>query len=325
MFRGCLGKMRECFIISVLCFIPLVAHANILPLYDALRATYTACVGIDDELHDLKVMAGINTAVTAVGTAAAGGATVVGLVKTNTDKQIAELEKLLEKLRQIDNQRRAAGTVANNDGLMIAMAESFANHQNDIDVQQQTLRQEIEEKTKKSKSLGNWRTGLIATSTVTNVSGAIIAGTGQSTGDLQAMIDECKTAIANLRQSIGQARLNGEDVSEARDILALCDEYNYVDISKITNRAKGAMISSIVGATTGAVGTVTSAMANSNKIRNDNTDSGKNKEKNLNTAANVLSGATAAASATATVFNATQISAIKKVASVAEKCTGVLK
>ena len=88
------------------------------------------------------------------------------------------------------------------------------------------------------------------------------------------------------------------------------DEYNYVDISKITNRAKGAMISSIVGATTGAVGTVTSAMANSNKIRNDNTDSGKNKEKNLNTA---------------TVFNATQISAIKKVASVAEKCTGVLK
>ena len=114
-------------------------------------------------------------------------------------------------------------------------------------------------------------------------------------------------------------------MSEARDILALCDEYNYVDISKITNRAKGAMISSIVGATTGAVGTVTSAMANSNKIRNDNTDSGKNKEKNLNTAANVLSGATAAASATATVFNATQISAIKKVASVAEKCTGVLK
>ena len=30
------------------------ANADILPLDDALRATYTACVGIDDELADLK-------------------------------------------------------------------------------------------------------------------------------------------------------------------------------------------------------------------------------------------------------------------------------
>ena len=57
----------------------------------------------------------------------------------------------------------------------------------------------------------------------------------------------------------------------------------------------------------------------------ENTNSNTEKEKNLNTAANVLSGVTTAASATATVFNATQISAIKKVAEVAEKCTGVLK
>ena len=85
------------------------------------------------------------------------------------------------------------------------------------------------------------------------------------------------------------------------------------------------MISSTVGAATGLAGTVTSAMANTDKTRKDNTESGKQKEKNLNTAANVLAGATTAASATATVFNATQISAIKKVAAVAEKCTGVLK
>ena len=98
-------------------------------------------------------------------------------------------------------------------------------------------------------------------------------------------------------------------------------------MSKIDNRAKGAMISSVVGATTGLAGTITSATANTDKTRNrsNNTDSGKQKEKNLNTAANVLSGVTTAASATATGFNAAQISAIKKVAEVAEKCTGVLK
>ena len=61
------------------------------------------------------------------------------------------------------------------------------------------------------------------------------------------------------------------------------------------------------------------------KTRNDNSDSGKQKEKNLNTASNVLSVGATAASVTATVFNATQIAAIKKVAKVSEACTGVLK
>ena len=107
-------------------------------------------------------------------------------------------------------------------------------------------------------------------------------------------------------------------MSEAQSIYTACHEYDYVDITPINKRGKGALVSSAVGATTGLVGTVTSAMANTDKTRNDNTESGKQKEKNLNTAANVLSGA-------ATVFNATQISAIKKVANVAAVCTGVLK
>ena len=66
-------------------------------------------------------------------------------------------------------------------------------------------------------------------------------------------------------------------------------------------------------------------MANTDKTRDDNTEAGKQKEKNLNVTANILSGTTAVASGVATVFNATQISAIKKVSAVAEKCTEVLK
>jgi len=301
------------------------ANAEVLPLNDALRATYSACVGIDDELADLKKMAGINTAVTGVGTGLGVGATVTGLVKASTDKQIDELEKKLELLKQIDERRQKDGIVANNADLTDAMDASFANHQNDNAIQQQTLQQQIDEKTKKSKSLGNWRTGLLAGNTATNVAGAIIAGNNQVKGDLQTQIDNCKVSVKNLRDSIMQARFNGEDVTEANSIVTACDEYNYVDISPINKRGKGAMILSIVGATTGLTGTITSAVANTDKTRNDNTDSGKQKEKNLNTASNVLAGASTVASATATVFNATQISAIKKVASVAEKCTGVLK
>lgn len=303
----------------------MVAKAGVLPLGDALRATYAACVGIDDSLYDMKVLAGVNTAVTGVGTGLGVGATVTGIVKASTDKKIDLLEQKLEKLREINERRQKEGVVANNGDLVAAMDDAFVAHQSDTVAEQQTLQQQIDEKTKKSKSLGNWRTGLLAGNTVTNIAGAAIAGVNQVDDDLQTQIDKCKAAVKNLKESITPAKFNGEDVAEAELIVKACDEYNYVDISSINKRGKGAMISSIIGATTGLTGTVTSGVANTDKTRNDNTDFGKQKEKNLNTASNVLAGASTVASATATVFNATQISAIKKVASVAENCTGVLK
>lgn len=296
-----------------------VVKAEVFPLDDALRATYTACVGIDDELADLKKMAGINTAVTGVGTAAGAGATVVGLVKASKDKQIANLEEKLARLKELTS--RQTITAPNRAELLSETDQYYQDNKDET----KTIEDEISVLTKQSKKLGNWRTGLVAGSTATNVAGAIIAGNNKVDDDLQTQIDNCKLAVKNLRDSIMQARFNGEDISEANTIADACKEYDYVDISPINKRAKGAMISSVIGATTGLAGTVTSAMANTDKIRDNNTDSGKQKEKNLNTAANVLSGATTVASATATVFNATQISAIKKVATVAQKCTEVLK
>ena len=299
---------------------PFVASANILPLDDALRATYTACVGIDDELADLKTMAGINTAITSVGTAAGIGATVTGFVKQSKDNQAEELEKLIKELEELEKNANYP-TEAEQQEFLAEFEQSYDIAIKDIDGAQAGL----DKLTKQSKKLGNWRTGLIAGATATNVAGAIIAGTNKVDGDLQTQIDNCISNVKNLQNSIMQAHIYGEDVSEAQSIASACGEYEYVDISKINNRAKGAMILSTVGSATGLAGTVTSAMANTDKTRNDNTESGKQTEKNLNTAANVLAIGTTAASATATVFNATQISAIKKVAAVAEKCTGVLK
>jgi hypothetical protein len=264
-------------------------------------------------------MAGINTAVTGVGTAVNTGATVVGIDKANKDKQAEELERLIKELSEMEDDKESP-----TDEQIAQWGREF-NQSYESGKNAQTLTQKLDKLNKQSKSLGNWRTGLLAGGTATNVAGAIIAGTNKVDDDLQTQIDKCKKAVVNLRDSIMQARMNGTDVSEANSIVAACGEYDYVDISPINKRGKGAMVSSIVGATTGAAGTVTSAMANTDTTRNDNSDSGKQKEKNLNTASNVLAGASTVASATATVFNATQISAIKKVAAVAEKCTGVLK
>lgn len=297
-----------------LMFLPFAAMADVLPLYDALRATYTACVGIDDELSDLKVKAGINTAVTGVGTATGVGATVTGIVKVSKDSKIEELEIKLEKLREIEskNQQQESGEFDPE-----AFASEFEAEYSSIAQQLKDYQSEIDKLTEQSKKLGNWRTGLLAGSTVTNIAGAAIAGTNKVSVGLREQINTCISAVDTLQQSMMQARMDGEDITEAQSIVEACSEYKYVDVSKIDNKAKGAMISSVVGATTGLSGTVVSASAN--------TEEGKQREKNLNTAANVLSGVTTAASATATVFNAAQISAIKKVAEVAEKCTGVLK
>lgn len=301
-----------------LMFLPLTAMADMLPLYDALRATYIACVGIDDELSDLKVKAGINTAVTGVGTATSVGATVTGVVKASKDSKIEELEIKLEKLREIEskNQEQESG-----DFDPEAFATEFESEYSSIAQQLKDYQSEIDKLTEQSKKLGNWRTGLLAGSTATNIAGAAISGTNKVSVGLKEQINSCISAVDSLQQSIIQARLNGEDITEAQSIIEACKEYEYVDLSKIDNRAKGAMISSVVGAGLGLAGTITSASANSKDVRDGDSD----KEKNLNTTANVLSGVTTAASATATGFNAAQISAIKKVAEVAEKCTGVLK
>lgn len=300
--------------------LPIMANADVLPLNDALRATYVACVGIDDELADLKKMAGINTAVTGVGTGLGAGATVVGIVKANKDNDAEELERLIKELHELED-----GKEEPSDADVTSFLEEFDSSYDVAIENLTTVQAKLDELNKQSKNLGNWRTGLMVGNTATNVAGAIIAGNNKVDDDLQTQIDNCKAAVKNLRDSTMQARFNGEDISEANTIVDACKEYDYVDISPINKRAKGAMISSVVGATTGLAGTVTSAVANTDKTRNDNTDTGKQKEKNLNTASNVLAGTSTMASATATVFNATQISAIKKVVAVAEKCTGVLK
>lgn len=192
---------------SLLLYAPF-ACAEVLPLDDALRATYSACVGIDDELSELKKMAGINTAVTGVGTAVNTGATVVGIVKASKDKQAEELERLIKELSEMEDDKEAP-----TDEQIAAWGREF-NQSYESAKSVETLTQKLDKLNKQSKSLGNWRTGLLAGGTATNVAGAIIAGTNKVDDDLQTQIDNCKASVKNLRDSIMQARISGEDVSE---------------------------------------------------------------------------------------------------------------
>ena len=314
--------MKKCLIILMICCGCGTAYAN-SELSIAIANTRTLCGGIGNELGEIKKLAGINTAVTATGTVAGGGATVVGLVKSSTDKIAEEIEAELANLRKM----AYAQNPLNLKPIHVNWAATSlrANKNNAISEKERQLAQLNE----KSKSMGNWRTGLMATSVATNIAGAVIAGTNQVKGDLKSQIDACVESVKNLSNVRMQARISGtaneQDLAYAENIVRACEEWDTVDVSSINKKASGAAISSGVGAGLGLAGVVTSAMANTDKTRNDNSDTGKEKEKNLNTAANVLAGGTTIASATATIFNATQINATKRAVSVANKCEEALR
>ena len=158
-------------------FIPIGARADDgAGLNLALQKTYMACVGIDDLLGDMKKIAGINTAVTSVGTVAGAGAVVVG-IKNHND--------LFSDLYNLEAKEEFSGS--GNMSLNIRQQPDFKPNI----------------KSKKSKSLGNWRTGLLAANTAANVAGAILATKNTSSDDeLNARVGDCISAVNNLQNVI---------------------------------------------------------------------------------------------------------------------------
>ena len=185
---------------------------------------------------------------------------------------------------------------------------------------------ELDKLNQKSKTLGNVRTGTLAGAAVADTAGTIIALNNRVDGDLQTQIDACITERQNLSRAHMQARVAGETDAQTmayvENIVRACGAWETVDLGKINSKSTGAAISSGAGAAMAIAGMVTSISANSDGVRNNNTEDGKKKEKNLNTASNVLAGGTTVASGVATVFNATQISAVKRAVSAAEECEG---
>ncbi len=293
-------------------FVPLIfvmcintANAADNDLSNAINNVRNNCLGLSDELNKIKTRAGINTAITAVGTGTATGAVIAGVKK---DKAHDEYKKMVidaikaEKLKLSEDK------------------SSFVYDENDSQIKN------IAYKDYEEFKLGNIRTGLMATSTATNIAGAVISSKNQVKDDLANMITKCTKSVSELYDVKMQAHLDksadDSEIQYAENIINACDSIKNINISGINKKAKGAMILSAVGAGTGMAGTITSGVANSDKIRLRTNENNQNK---VNTAANVLAGATGAVSLGATIFNATEIGAINKASDVITKCEGTLK
>ena len=303
----------------VLCMIAVPSYATVYDLDVAVQNVRDNCLGISSRLDHLKTLAGVSTGVNVVGTLSGAGALAAGIVKANKDKEADKLADTLSKLEVTDTKNMISSedfekTRAQFDKDFEALLKKYeAEDADGLEAQKSKLEQE-------SKTLGNVRTGLLAANTVTQVAGAAISSQTKVKGDLKEQINKCIAAADDLKESMMQARLDGKDTSQAKRIVEACGEYKYVDLSKINNLATGATVTSSIGVVAGGVGTITSAVANTDSTRKDDSDAGKAKEKNLNTAANVLSGVSTATSAVSTVLNGVQIATIKKVVSTADNC-----
>lgn len=270
-------------------------------LKSSISNVKSQCSGIK---KDLDLMFGLTTATTAVsgvGTLVAGGALATGIIKSNIDKELDNLGNYTS-------------------------VELF----NFIDSYQNQRQTELENK---SKTLGNIRTGLLAGATATSM-----ASTGTSIGatinaeKLGEKMEKCNKAIKQLKlakEDIELLETENKDVINnsirANEILAFCKGYNEKNIDTLKTKMTASSIISGIGTATGATGTITSALANSKKVRNDNSEDGKKKEKNLNLVSNIMAGITTGTSLSTAIVSGTAIIDAKKDSEMAEKCEKVLE
>ena len=290
-------------------------------IYEVARIT---CSGISDEISKVSNISKANTAVTAVGTAASTGALAVGIKKSQEEE---EIEKLIDQIC------KSGGCTP--EGVEKMSDEQFFNEVLQPMAELYQLHQ-LQKKIEKSKTLGNWRTGLMAGTIGTNLASAIMSGININQSELIQHITACNEAIAGLEEietELKKAGVSPIQVPVAKNInnaRTWCNKINTKDVEKIENRMKGVLGTSVVGGVIGVVGVGTSAAANSdkymaveNKLRL--TEDQKKTEHALNTTANVMAGANIATGAIETGLNISLISLTKKLMQQASRCEEVLK
>ena len=273
-------------------------------VHDKISEVKSECSGIKKDLDTIFGFTTATTVASGLGTVAAGGALVAGVMKARTDKNIETIEKQFSQMNY-----------------------------NELLAEVSKLKQEIEEETKKSKMLGNVRTGLMAGATVTSaVSTGTSIGATVNADKLAKKMSDCNQKLYELKiakselEALESSDKSAVEIGEnATRILGACTGYNKNNINTVKNKMTASAIISGIGTATGATGTITSAMANSKKVREDDSEKGKKKEKNLNLTANIMAGITTGTSLSTTVISATAIADAKKDSKMAEECEAVLK
>ena len=254
-----------------------------------------SCSGIKDDLKAIQVLAGVSTGASAVGTLTSGGALVTGIMKAKTDKKLNELSNM-------------------------SSLELYEYAKN--------LEGEKSKLEKKSKTLGNIRTGLMAGSIATSATSTITSGISmKKLDDLMDKMRDCDKAVTTLKSTINtvvEEEVN-LTLTTYQDIVKSCSGLDTSNIKEIKGVMTASTVVGGIGAATSIAGTITSAMANSKNVRNAEGDEAEKKEKNLNLASNIMAGISTGTSAGGIVLGAVTLSKLAKNVDIAEKCEDALK
>ena len=271
-------------------------------LQESINVARNYCFGIKDDLKAIQVLAGVSTGASAVGTLTSGGALVTGIMKAKTDKKLNELSNM-------------------------SSLELYEYAKN--------LEGEKSKLEKKSKTLGNIRTGLMAGSIATSTTSTITSGISMK--KLDNLIDKmqaCDNWIGQVNFGISAVKSQIDDTDDlkdnqifnkAQDIVKSCSGLDTSNIKEIKGVMTASTVVGGIGAATSIAGTITSAMANSKNVRDAEGDEAEKKEKNLNLASNIMAGISTGTSAGGIVLGAVTLSKLAKNVDIAEKCEDALK
>ena len=350
--------MRKIITLSIigLVMVPNVTFAETdaeIALNQAISIVKTNCSGISARMENIKKMVGIGTAVNAIGTVAGAGGVASGIVKYKADintldslKEKTDIDELIRQAKAAENSQVNQELLARVKTLDPNLRENLekltganrATSTQGLEDRSAQLQSDIAASEAKSNRMGNIRTGLFATDTVTNVAGAIVSSKTVADGDFIEQINKCKESVTALQNARLRVKVedgenaNPQKMDLSQKMIDKCSQYEYANFQQLNNLGKGAMISNSVGAATGAAATITSALGNKKysdmasgvDITNQESVDSVNKKmlanQKINIASNALGGVTAAASLAGTVLNASQIKTAKQILTIAQEC-----
>ena len=290
------------------------AKATLSQKIDEVRSE---CSGIKSNLDTIFGLSVATTVSSGLGTLAAGGALGVGIAKSVTDKKIEKNNELLE---------------AFNKAVASGKEDDLKAFESQIDKINKLITGGEQEKLEKtSKTLGNIRTGLMAGATATSlVSTGTSIGATVTASKLAEKMSSCNAKLSELKIAKNTLIAVLEDaeqpstIATADNILNACTGYDEANIKTLKTTMTASAVVSGIGSAVAGAGTVTSIMANTDKIRNDDSEKGQQKEKALNLTTNILAGVATGTSGASTVLSATAISRAKKDSEMAGNCESVL-
>ncbi|MDR2099119.1 MAG: hypothetical protein LBO78_03815, partial [Rickettsiales bacterium] len=148
------------------------------------------CTGLSGKIDQVKIMAGISTAASGVGTLAAGTALVTGVMKANLDKSIAKNKSGVDTILEI---RESGGITPENISKVRQALQEISDAKNELGT-------ELSPEQKKSAKLGTVRTVGSFVAGGTSAASAVTSFIGMDQLDkLASDMDECSTAISEIK------------------------------------------------------------------------------------------------------------------------------